>query len=240
MFRKVYLLDLKDKKLSRLTDNPGKLGNYEFSPDGNKLAFVAALTREDHQISQAYVIDISGGTAKNLTIPDFRGHVNWIGWKDDRTVIYRAGEGVWPTLSLVNVEGGERKIILSGKESKIIYGTPHRATNNDIYAMTGSSPEIPSEIYVWKPGEKPKQLSNLNPWLSERSLGEQKVITYEARDKLQIEGLLIYPVGYESGKTYPLIVYVHGGPESHYSNAWLTRYSTPGQVMSGKGYFVFY
>lgn len=37
---------------------------------------------------------------------------------------------------------------------------------------------------------------------------------------------------------YPLIVYVHGGPESHHSNNWLSRYSTPGQVMAGKGYLV--
>ncbi|MCK4745438.1 MAG: S9 family peptidase, partial [Bacteroidales bacterium] len=38
----------------------------------------------------------------------------------------------------------------------------------------------------------------------------------------------------------PLIVYVHGGPESHHTNNWLSRYSTPGQVMAGKGYLVLY
>ena len=48
------------------------------------------------------------------------------------------------------------------------------------------------------------------------------------------------PVGYESDKKYPLIVYVHGGPEAHHSNGWLSRYSTPGQVMAGKGYMVVY
>jgi dipeptidyl aminopeptidase/acylaminoacyl peptidase len=80
----------------------------------------------------------------------------------------------------------------------------------------------------------------LNPWLDEKSLGVQTAITYKARDDQNIEGLLIHPVGYKSGEKYPLIVYVHGGPESHYFNTWLTRYSTPGQVMSGKGYCVFY
>ena len=57
---------------------------------------------------------------------------------------------------------------------------------------------------------------------------------------MEIEGLLIKPVGYESNKKYPLILYVHGGPESHHNNGWLSRYSTPGQVMAGKGYMVAY
>jgi len=240
MFRKIYILSLEDKKLNQLTNNPGKLGNYVFSPDGTKLAYAAALTREDHQISQAYVIDITGAEALNLTIPDFRGHVNWISWKDNKTVIYRAGEGVWPTLSIVDVNGGEREKILNGKESRIIFGNPDVSKNGDVFAMVGSTPSSAPEVYLWKPGESIKRLTNLNPWLEERSLGDQKVINYKARDDLQIEGLLIYPVGYKSGEKYPLIVYVHGGPEYHNYNTWLTRYSTPGQVMSGKGYFVFY
>jgi dipeptidyl aminopeptidase/acylaminoacyl peptidase len=35
-------------------------------------------------------------------------------------------------------------------------------------------------------------------------------------------------------------VVVHGGPESNWSNGWLTAYSEPGQVLAGKGYAVFY
>jgi dipeptidyl aminopeptidase/acylaminoacyl peptidase len=71
-------------------------------------------------------------------------------------------------------------------------------------------------------------------------LGDQEVIHFMSRDGVEIEGLLIKPVGYESDKTYPLILYVHGGPESHHSNGWNSRYSTPGQVMAGKGYLVAY
>jgi dipeptidyl aminopeptidase/acylaminoacyl peptidase len=240
MFRKVFILNLEDNKLNQLTNNPGKLGNYVFSPDGKKLAYAAALTREDHQISQAYVIDIAGGEAKNLTIPDFQGHVNWVGWKNNKTVIYRAGEGVWPTLSHVSVDGGNREIILSGKDNNIIFGNPNSSKNGEIFAMVASSSTFPPEVYVWKKGENIEKLTTLNPWLDEKSLGEQVVINYKARDDFHIEGLLIQPVGYKSGEKYPLIVYVHGGPEYHNYNTWLTRYSTPGQVMSGKGYFVFY
>jgi len=47
-------------------------------------------------------------------------------------------------------------------------------------------------------------------------------------------------VNYQKGTSYPLVTIVHGGPESNYSNGWVTRYSEPGQVLAGKGYAVFY
>ena len=65
------------------------------------------------------------------------------------------------------------------------------------------------------------------------------MIRYSARDGLEIEGLLIYPVDYQIGTKFPLVVIVHGGRESHYYNGWLTSYSRPGQVLAGKGYMVF-
>jgi dipeptidyl aminopeptidase/acylaminoacyl peptidase len=90
--------------------------------------------------------------------------------------MYRAGEGVWPTLSFVNVNGGERKIILNGKEENIVFGEPDGDNNDNMFAVTGSSPSFPSDVFVWKQGEKLKRLTNLNPWLEKKSLGEQSVI----------------------------------------------------------------
>ncbi|MBK7256876.1 MAG: S9 family peptidase [Ignavibacteriae bacterium] len=76
--------------------------------------------------------------------------------------------------------------------------------------------------------------------MSKTELGTQSVVHYASRDGVPLEGLLITPVGYEKGKKYPLIVVVHGGPEYHWSNSWLTSYGEPGQVFAGKGYAVFY
>ena len=240
MFRKIYLLDLSSKKLTKLSDNQGKLGNFTFSPDNKKLAYAAALTQNDNQISQAFVIDVSGGQATNLTIKDFRGHVNWVGWQDNNTILYQSGEGVWTTLSAVNAGGGERKVLLHSEKEKIIFNGLNTDKNKKRYALKGSSATMPGEVYLWEPDKGMKRLTNLNPELETKRLGRQEVIRYQARDGLEIEGLLIYPVDYKNGTTYPLIVYVHGGPESHHSNDWLTRYSTPGQVMAGRGYLVFY
>jgi dipeptidyl aminopeptidase/acylaminoacyl peptidase len=65
-------------------------------------------------------------------------------------------------------------------------------------------------------------------------------VRYRARDGLELEGLLIRPMDAQPGVRYPLILVAHGGPESHYSNGWLTSYSSPGQVAAARGFAVFY
>jgi len=239
-FQNIYVLDVDSGDLRQLTEGRRKMGNFAFSPDGSRLAYVAARDQRDHAVSQAYVIDVSGGKALNLTPDAFRGHINWVGWRSRDTVVYRAAEGVWNTLNVVTSEGGKHKQILSAKDSATIFGAPTYTKNFKYFAMVGSSPSIPSDVYLWTPGKSPKRLTELNPWVAERDLGRQEVIRYPARDGLEIEGLLVYPVGHRSGQRFPLIVVVHGGPESHYSNGWQTYYSRPAQVFAGKGYFVFY
>lgn len=241
MFRYVYLVDTATGKMEKLTDNPGKLGNFKFSPDGSKVAYTRSFDRKDHAVSQVYVVDVKTKKKKNLTIPDFKGHVNWAGWKDSKTVAYISAEGVWATLSVVPAAGGERKLVLHSKDLGFNFRGIDYSKDFKHFAFSGSGPDFPSDLFYWKVGQKkPVRLTDVNPWIKKRKLGKQAVIKYKARDGLEIEGILIYPVDYKKGQTYPLIVAVHGGPEGNHYNSWLTRYSTPGQVYAGKGYVVFF
>jgi dipeptidyl aminopeptidase/acylaminoacyl peptidase len=249
-FRKIYLTDINGTTPRLFVDNPGKLGNYAFSPDGKHLAYSAALTQKDNAVSQAYVVALSSGDSKNLTPVNFRGHVTWVGWKDNTTIFYHANEGVETTISQIAItaaSGDTRKVVVSSADKGVVFSNPEISLGKTIgLAFVGTSPEFPGEVfYAALPtsGSKStqfKRLTNVNPWLADRTLGKQEPIRYNARDGLEIEGLLIYPVGYEAGKQYPLVVLVHGGPESNYSNGWISSYSTPGQVLANLGYVVFY
>ncbi len=241
-FRTIHLLNLASRELSQLSNNPGKLGNYAFSPDGSRLAYAAALTQSDNQVSQAYVIPVNGEEPKNITEPDFRGHVSWVGWKDKSTVVYGANEGVNTTISTVKLTGNgvSRKVILDGGKAGIAFKRPSSSHDFGHHAIVGQSGEHPGEVFYWKSGSQPKRLTTTNAWLADRDLGKQEAIQYKARDGQEVEGLLIYPVGYKAGESYPTIIVVHGGPESNWTNRWITRYSEPGQVFAGRGYAVFY
>ncbi len=238
-FNKIHLLNLKTRKLTEFSENPGKLGNFAFSPDNKQIAYTASLNLSDHAVSQVFVKPVSKGEARNLTPPDFRGHVQWAGWRDNGAVVYLAAEGVWNTLNTVPAAGGEREIILHSEKEGVVFGPPSNTGDFKHFAFTGTWADVPGDVYYWSYGKPLKRITNLNPWITERQLGKQEVITYKARDGWEVEGLLHYPVNYNKRRKYPLIVIVHGGPEAHYSYSWQTRYSRPVQVLTGQGYAVF-
>lgn len=240
MFKKIHVYDLEKNKLLTVLNNQGKLGNYAFSPDGSKIAYTSALNINDHAVSQAFVYDISTKSLKNLNPKNFKGHVSWLTWENNAEITYFSSEGVYPKLSTVSISGGERSIILDSENSGVIFHSPLFSSHSDQFIFVGSSPKDPSNIYTWNAKDGISKLTDLNPILKTKKMGSQEVFSYAASDGQTIEGILIKPIDFQKDKKYPLLVFVHGGPESHHSNGWLTHYSIPGQVMAGKGYLIAY
>ena len=240
MFQKIYSVSLRDTVTRVLFSPAGKLGVYAFSPDGTKLAIAAAALRSDHAVSQAFVVDMASGSVRNVTPEKFRGHTNWVAWQDDRTLLCRSGEGVDVTLATVRPDGTDRQVILSSAHTGITFASVSHSPGVKGLALAGQSATCPGDLFFWIPGGVLERLTASNPALAATEFGAQSVVRYASRDGVEIEGLLMTPVGYEKGKKYPLVVVVHGGPESHWSNTWVSSYGEPGQVLAGKGYVVFY
>src|SRR5207244_3965538 len=59
---------------------------------------------------------------------------------------------------------------------------------------------------------EPVQVSRVHHELPQAPLGHTEVVRWKSTDDFEIEGLLTYPVGYEKGKRYPLLLIIHGGP----------------------------
>lgn len=240
MFRNLKIMDMTTGEVVHEVGNKGKLGNYAFNEDGSHLAFASALNMNDHAISQAFTYSLEDETLTNNTPENFKGHIHWVNWKSKKELLCYSGEGIYPKLSTISLKNGKRTILLDAENTGVIFRVPLYTANFKLFVFTGSSPTDPSNIYSWDGKGDLTKLTKLNPQLSDKLLGEQEVVRFKARDGMVIEGMLIKPVDYDNDKKYPLIMYAHGGPESHYSNGWLSRYSSPGQVLAGKGYMVAY
>jgi dipeptidyl aminopeptidase/acylaminoacyl peptidase len=240
MAQKIQMLNVQSREIRLLVSPPGKLGNIAFSPDGRSIAYAAALSRQDNAVSQVFTVPTAGGIPFNATPAGFHGHVTWVGWKNDRTLFYRTDDGVFSSLRTASLNNDESSVYLNTQEAGVIFDTPSIAAHNSLLAFVGQSPACPGDLYICTGSHSADRITTLNPWLAQLSLGAQTVVKYRARDGKEIEGLLIHPVAETPSTKYPLIVVVHGGPESHYANGWLTSYSEPGQVLAGKGYMVFY
>src|SRR5262249_9963661 len=115
------------------------------------------------------------------------------------------------------------------------------ASDGKAAAILGQTATSPPEVYVYDlDAPSPRRLTNSNPWLKDMKFAKQEVVKYKAKDGLELEGILIRPLNEEKGKSYPLVLTVHGGPEAHYSNGWVTLYHSLGQVAAARGMAVFY
>jgi dipeptidyl aminopeptidase/acylaminoacyl peptidase len=152
--------------------------------------------------------------------------------------MYIGDEGVGTTFAKVSFSGERKTLIPAGG---VVLTALSLSRDGQSAVFLAQSPEHPAELFTMKHGDAgPKPLTNSNPWLAQRRLARQEVVKYKARDGLELEGLLIHPLNVAQGQRYALILVVHGGPEAHFRNAWLTSYSNPGQVAAARGFAVFY
>lgn len=237
MSQKVKILDPKSGEITAEIDNQGKIGQIVWSPTGDRLAIRAGADINDPIDGRILLVSAKGGSPKIID-RDFEGKYEQIEWSGN-SVYFLASKGTSTVIGKIQADGSNKKILFSGEEFDI----KSFSLSEDLISFIASTPNHPTELYSLenKIAAKPRRLTFNNEWLKEKDLGKQEVIKYKSRDgKYEIEGILIYPVHYEEGKEVPLITVVHGGPESHYSNGWLTGYSMPGQMAAAEGYAVFY
>ena len=232
----IFVVDASNGDIEARMGSVGKLGAFAFSPDGERIAYIGSVDINDPQQGRLYVASSAGGERREV-VPNYAGHVVDLAWADDVTLRWLGNRGVWSewsTASIMNTgEAGP-----APEAGPIIHAVdvyPGQA----VAAAVADTPEHPPEVYLLRDGAAPERLTNSNPWLAERRLARQDAIRYRARDGLEIEAIYLHPAERRRGGN-PLIVIAHGGPESNYSNGWVSRYSEPGQVFAGKGYAVVY
>ena len=215
----------------------GKLGRADWSPDGRHIALVGSVDRNDPAPGRLMVVSAEGGTPRDL-LPGLEAHVATFDWRADGTLVYVTDIGAETEVASIAVDGSDRRTLLPAGELVVLAidvgGTGEAA-------LVAQTPRHPNEVYsLAAAGGEAARRTTSNDWLAYLRFAEQTVIRHEARDGLELEGILIHPLDYEPGRRYPLILSVHGGPEAHDRNGWLTGYSAPGQVAAARGFFVLY
>lgn len=111
----------------------------------------------------------------------------------------------------------------------------YAAGDNGAVAFSANGASCVSELYVTDPSRTHvRQLTHLNE-LARIDWGKREEFRWTTRDGKQADGVLTYPPGFAAGKTYPLVLRIHGGPES--STTLRFGEYTP-QLLAAHGYVV--
>ena len=232
-----HLYDIANEKVTLSFKTQGKLGDAELSHDGKYVAILGAEDKHDPATGRLFIADTE--TAKITEwLPNFMGHVVDFEWSNKRnTLNFIANVG---TQSFVaSIKAGSNKYKKLVDEGQFIATQLSVSDSDKTLALRGNSAKHPNEVFIVR-SKKAKRLTDSNSWLNDKRFAKQETIKLNARDGVELDGVLVYPLDYKKGTRYPLIMSVHGGPESHDKDGWITNYSRPGQMGAARGYAVFY
>jgi dipeptidyl aminopeptidase/acylaminoacyl peptidase len=218
-------------------DHRGKPGTAAWSKDSKQIALIAGADQHDPTAGRLFVVSAQGGKPTWLH-QQFPGKFEDLSWTDTGNLLVLTSEGTDAWLNNVKADGSmiQRMKNVSGLDISTF-----SMADNGILLLLASTPTHPNELFtVGQTTRVPNRITNSNPWLADRKFGRQEVVTYKAKDGLELQGMLIYPVKESPEKKYPLITVVHGGPEAHFRNGWLSTYSNLGQMAAAEGYLLFF
>ena len=224
--------------IAQLTNDKGLESSPVVSPDGKHIAYAR---RDDEKVmyknSYLYVMKSDGTDAQNLT-KDIDNSVSNFHWKDNKHVYFQQSVRGLAQVDVVSLSGSVKAVAkgLGGTTlgRPYVFGTYHAV--GDVVAYTKGRTDRPADLYVTTRNER--QLTALNEdVLGHKQLGEVKEIVYPSSiDGEEIQGWYILPPNYDSSKTYPLILEIHGGPNLAYGPVFTAEL----QRMAAEGYVVFY
>ncbi len=234
----ISLIPADSGSVTTLVASKGMDFGPQWSPDGKQIAFVSDGGNPKWAgTSDAYTISASGGQpVKFCESPDRQ--CTLVGWAGD-------GKGVY--IAEVDHTHG-RLYFLPSSGPKPVVMTPGEGTytnvvvsaDNRTMAFVHQSPEQAPEIFVTSTAKfEPRQLSDCHHDFPKLPMGKTEVIHWVSRDGRNVEGLLTYPVQYEKGKQYPLILNLHGGPFGVFTQIFTgTASAYPIQAFAQQGYAV--
>jgi dipeptidyl aminopeptidase/acylaminoacyl peptidase len=245
--RDIYIADVATKTVEKISNNWGNDSVAKWSPDGTTIAWVSQPNTTpalpDGTASSVIVqgrlmlYDVKTRTIKDVSA-NFDTDPGGPTWTNEGSrVLFVGGKRAYNEVFAFDVKSATYTQLTKNKT----ISTTSVSRDGRTIVFAADAPDSSTEIYVTDPSfANPRRLTNTNPQLAELQQGATEVVTWKSSDGVEIEGVLLKPVGFQSGRRYPTLVVAHGGPAGAYVNGFRLGGLEGGQVWAGKGWAVFY
>jgi len=230
----LFLVPAAGGEIKRITTQPGFDGNPAYSPDGKYIAYHAQLTPVyESDRWRVMLYDRQSGKNENLS-EGFDRSADELAWSADSKTIYFTAENETqhPVYSMAARAGAEpKKVIADTFNTSISLSRDGKTLAFERTSLTG-----PAEVYAaLSAGFNVRQLTHHNDSiLAALEMNPTETFWFDGAEGTKVQAMLIRPPKFDAVKKYPLLVLLHGGPQTMWSNAWGYRWNP--QVFSGAGY----
>lgn len=210
------------------------------SPNGRMIAYLSSDERGlFYNAARLRVMNVDGSGPR--AIPGVDEGIEAIAWAPDSSALYltypRAGKN---RVTRVALNGSTRLVAdgLAGQSLDRPYsGGEFSVSKNGRVAVTVGDFLRPADIGIAEGNGVVRRLTSLNSDLQSKSLGQmRKLPVTSSFDQRPIDAWLVTPPNFDSSRRYPLILEIHGGPQTAYGD----NFSTDVQLYAAAGYAVLY
>jgi dipeptidyl aminopeptidase/acylaminoacyl peptidase len=207
-------------------------GHPVFRPDGKEIAYLrgSAPSFSFYDMPRLMIVSVTGGEPRML-LADLNRAVTDLEWSPDGSYLYFLLEDDRSqVVARVQASGGNAERL--GEAPGVAWSFSLGGQNR--IAAVQSRRSEPSEVVAIE-GSSVRPLSQQNAeWVARIELGSVEGMEFESRDGTVVHGMLVKPPGYQAGKRYPTIAYIHGGPVAQdgfdFDYIW--------QILAANGYVV--
>ena len=253
----LYTLTIEDGKaanLQCLTDGSIACSSPSWSPDGKTLAFLAALKLRSANHIDLYTVSANAVNAQATCLTwDFEGTcMDWTNsdmgddhlmpppaWSSDGKTLYMLASqrGASRVYAVPASGAGKQPPALTPGDVHVRDFTADRSSGKLSMLVAGATSA--PEIFVCSPASpgELQHVTNFNDALfNELTLAAPEYMPYKGADGWPMDGWILKPQDFDPKKKYPLIVEIHGGPNTQYGYGFFHEM----QVLVAAGYVVLY
>lgn len=214
-------------------DNLAYDGDPAYSPDGKYIAYLMQTipTYESDRVRLALYNRTTG--QRTVLTERFDNWVNSFSWApDSRSIYFTAQERGNVPLYRIDIQSRQITLVVNAQTIDAFDISPDGRT----IVFTRRSVSDPRDIWrVDSNGKNLKRLTFFNkPVQDEVDLRPVEEMWIPSPTGKRIHTFIVKPHGFDPAKKYPLILNVHGGPQSQWADAFRGDW----QVYPGSGYIV--
>jgi dipeptidyl aminopeptidase/acylaminoacyl peptidase len=237
----VSIVEVASTKVTVLANTAAAESSPFFSPDGKSIAIL--VSDNPPRWAQTGVIQIlatnetTGSQPKSLA-GSYDGQPGIAGWSPDgKRIYFSEAKGTGTQIYALDVATNRIEGI---KSSPAVFSALNLNRSGLMFGFVRQTPDTPGDAYAASVSDfTPVQISRVNADLKTPALGRTEVIRWKSKDGKEIEGLLTYPVGYQTGQHVPLILNIHGGPTGVFQQTFIGgRGVYPLATFASRGYAI--